>query len=207
VLWGSIQALRVRRLKLLVAYSTVAQLGYPFLLAPLAMFPGGAVAWRGVFYLVLAHACAKAALFLSAGTIMKALGHDQLDRLQGLGKVLPLTLATVALSAVTLVGLPPSAGFVAKWSLLVAAAESDQWWWIGLLAVGGLLTAAYLFRLLSPAMSTGVIEVEVRERDYGLMIWPAFALAVCALVLGLMAPAFFQLLFIGAPAFAGSEGG
>jgi formate hydrogenlyase subunit 3/multisubunit Na+/H+ antiporter MnhD subunit len=206
VLWGSIQALRTARLKLLIAYSTVAQLGYLFLLAPLAMSTVGAVAWSGVFYLLIAHACAKGALFLSAGTIMKVLGHDRLNELQGLGKVLPLTLATCALAAVSLVGLPPSGGFVAKWSLLVAAAEGGQWWWIVLLAVGGLLTAAYLFRLLSPAMAGGTFENEIRERDYPLMVWPAFALAAFALVLGVVAPNFFELLLIGAPVAAGGNG-
>ena len=203
VIWGSIQALRTARLKLLIAYSTIAQLGYLFLLIPLAMTTTGAVAWSGVFYLLMAHACAKGALFLSAGTIMKVLGHDRLDELQGLGRILPLTLATSALAAVSLVGLPPSGGFVAKWSLLVAAAEGEQWWWIVLLAVGGLLTAAYLFRLLSPAMSTGSFDVEVREHDQALMVWPAFALAAFALLLGVMASNFFPLLVIGAPAAVG----
>lgn len=206
VLWGSIQALRTERLKLLIAYSTVAQLGYLFLLAPLAMSTTGAVAWSGVFYLLISHACAKGALFLSAGTIIKVLGHDRLDELHGLGKVLPLTLATCALAVVSLIGLPPSGGFVAKWSLLVAAAEGGQWWWIALLALGGLLTAAYLFRLLSPAMAAGAFDVSLRERDYPLMVWPAFALAAFALLLGVVAPGFFQLLLIGAPAAAGGGG-
>ena len=67
---------------------------------------------------VLAHAFAKAAMFLSAGVLAEALGHDQIARLGGAARVLPMTFLTIALGGLSLMGLPPSGGFSAKWLML-----------------------------------------------------------------------------------------
>ncbi len=75
ILWGSVQALRQTRLKLLVAYSTVAQIGYLFLAFPLAP---AAAAWRAAAILALSHALAKSAMFLAAGNLLHFGGHDRI---------------------------------------------------------------------------------------------------------------------------------
>jgi NADH:ubiquinone oxidoreductase subunit 5 (subunit L)/multisubunit Na+/H+ antiporter MnhA subunit len=77
IVWGSEQALVQPRLKLLIGYATVAQLGCLFLIFPLAAAPGFA-AWSGGLVLLTAHACAKAAMFLTAGNILHAAGHDRI---------------------------------------------------------------------------------------------------------------------------------
>ncbi len=197
IFWGSLQALRQERLKLLVAYSTVAQLGYLFLMFPLLKTVGGDVnAWAGGIYFALAHACAKAAMFLAAGIIMQAIGHDRIGHLQGISHHLPLTVLAFALAGISLMGLPPSGGFVAKWLLLTASLQQGQWWIAGVLLTGGLLAAGYVFRVIKPALaapSTSCVVEHVPQR----MQWAALALALVALVLGVTASQPLSLLQIG----------
>ncbi len=198
ILYGSFQALRQTRIKLMVAYSTVAQLGYLFLVFPLAAAGQEAAAMYGVLYLVLAHACAKAAMFLGVGVVSHGVGHDRIDEMQGLAKHMPVTVFTFAMAGISLMGLPPSGGFVAKWSLLVAAMQSGQWGWAIVLLGGSLLAAVYVFRLLSPTfLQRGVGADIADERQWPLMIWPAFVLALIAVALGFVSPLFFDLLAIG----------
>ena len=153
VLWGSIRALRADRLKMLIAYSTVAQLGYLFLLFPLATAASTRMAWVGAVILAVSHAMAKAAMFLAAGRIRKIAGDDRLDRLTGVGQRVPVAISATALAGVSLIGLPPSGGFAGKWMLLVSGLENGQWWWIIVLVAGGFLTAGYLFRFWKIAIS------------------------------------------------------
>ncbi len=194
ILWGSIQAFRQERLKLLVAYSTVAQLGYLFLMFPLLTTPtGDATAWMGGVYFALAHACAKAAMFLSVGSIMQAIGHDRIPHLQGISRHAPLTILAFALAGISLMGLPPSGGFVAKWVLLTAALHHGQWWIAAILLIGGLLAAGYVFRVIKPVLVDtptpgGVADVPLR------MQWSSLALALIALGLGVVASPILSFL-------------
>ena len=98
IIVGSVLALRQARLKLLIAYSTVAQIGYLFLVFPLAAGSQNwsMIGWSGGLMQVLAHAFAKAAMFFSAGLLAEALGHDQIAKLGGAARVLPLTFLTIA---------------------------------------------------------------------------------------------------------------
>ncbi len=157
ILFGSALALRQARLKLLVAYSTVAQIGYLFLVFPLAWdAPAGRLvagtALAGGLWQAVSHALAKAAMFMAAGLIAVGLGHDRIAGLGGLARVRPVSLLAFALAGVSLLGLPPSGGFVAKWLLLSAAVTSGQWWWAAVIVAGGLLTGAYLVLVLMRAL-------------------------------------------------------
>ncbi|HWS04343.1 MAG TPA: proton-conducting transporter membrane subunit, partial [Burkholderiaceae bacterium] len=114
---GSIVALRQKRLKLLVAYSTMAQIGYLFLMFPLAFEGGklvqGAAMNAGVLQ-AIAHATAKAGMFMSAGLVYAALGHDRLAELAGAARALPVTLLAFAVSGLALMGVVPSGAYLAK---------------------------------------------------------------------------------------------
>jgi formate hydrogenlyase subunit 3/multisubunit Na+/H+ antiporter MnhD subunit len=184
ILWGSFQALIQDRLKLLVAYSTVAQLGYLFLFFPLAATAGerGAV-WTGGLVFLLSHAAAKSAMFLAAGNVLRAAGHDRIRDLDGITGTLPLSVFTIGLAGISLVGLPPSAGFVGKWLLLVESLDQGQWWWVAVILAGGLLAAGYMFRLLIHAFSQAK-ETRPLTRISPCMEWSAFALALAAFLLG-----------------------
>ena len=154
ILWGSVNALFQPRLKLLIAYSTVAQLGYLFLLFPLAAArDGGFLAWSGGLIFLGAHACAKTAMFLTAGNILHAAGHDRIKDLDGITHVLPVSAFAFGLAGMSLMGLPPSSGFAGKWLLLSASLAQGQWWWVAVMLVGSLLAAAYVMRVLTHAFT------------------------------------------------------
>ncbi|MDT8387313.1 MAG: proton-conducting transporter membrane subunit [Thiogranum sp.] len=183
VIWGSLLALTQARLKLVVAYSTVAQLGYLLLVFPLAQGAWTGPAFAGGVWLAVSHGLAKAAMFLSAGLVMYTLGHDRIAELRGLAQHAPLTLFTFGIAGVTLMGLPPSGGFVAKWLLLTAAFGSGQWPWALVLLGGGLLAAVYTFRIIGAGFSDGIIE---RKPPRGPQ-WIALVLAGLALLAGVAA--------------------
>jgi multicomponent Na+:H+ antiporter subunit D len=192
ILYGSVLALRQQRLKLLIAYSTVAQIGYLFLVFPLAFDPEMAqlvpgIALNGGMLQLVSHAFAKAGMFMAAGLIAVTLGHDRVADLGGIARVLPVSLFAFALAGVSLVGLPPSGGFAAKWLLLSAALGTGQWWWAVVIVVGGLLTGGYLVMVLMRALSPPAapltpVRPVARSREV-----IALALSMFAVLLGLLA--------------------
>ena len=201
VLWGGIQALRQTRLKLLIAYSTVAQLGYLFLAFPL----GTSVAWKGALYLLFSHALAKAAMFMAAGNLLRFGGHDRIADLDRVAQRLPLTLTAFSLAGISSMGLPPSGGFTGKWMLLDAAFYTGQWWWALILILGGLLTAAYVFKVVGYAFTQAEVTHEARGVP-ARMEWTALVLALAAVLLGLFTPWPLALLDIGFPFEGGYAG-
>jgi len=199
VLWGGIQTLRQTRLKMLIAYSTVAQLGYLFIAFPL----GTSMAWKGALYLLISHALAKSAMFLAAGNLLLFGGHDRITHLDRVAQRLPLTLAAFALAGVSIMGLPPSGGFIGKWLLLDASLRSGQWWWAVILILGSLLAAAYIFKVIGHAFTQAEVTHEAGEVSR-MMEWVAFVLALAAIVLGLIAPGPLALMDIGSPFNSGA---
>lgn len=192
VLWASLVALRQRRLRLIVAYSSISQLGYVFLVFPL----NGAVARAGAVYLIISHACATAAMFIAAGTIEEAVGHDDIDRLHGLAHHLPMTFVAFGVAGTSAMGLPPSGGFIAKWMLARAALERHEWWWAALVVIGGLLSAAYVFRVLRGAFLPAPVAPRLPTSRTAPIV--ALALALLALALGLAPSVPLALLGKGA---------
>jgi formate hydrogenlyase subunit 3/multisubunit Na+/H+ antiporter MnhD subunit len=181
ILWGSLLALVQKKIKMLVAYSTVAQVGYLFL--PFAwLVPGAAGAGlaleAGVLQL-LAHGVAKAAMFLAAGALVLAAGRDDLTALRGAAAREPVAIFAFGLAGASLIGLPPTAGFAAKWQLLQVAVTSGQWLWVIVLIAGGLLAAAYVFRVLRLAFLPTPETIDARP--------VARAMPAAALLLALVA--------------------
>jgi formate hydrogenlyase subunit 3/multisubunit Na+/H+ antiporter MnhD subunit len=196
ILWGSWKAIRAPRIKMLIAYSTVAQLGYLFLIFPLLGSPGARQA--GMMH-VFAHGLAKAAMFTAAGALIKATGQDTVAGLAGVAGRRPLSLYAFGLAGITIMGLPPSSGFLAKW-LLIEAALQQGYWIIALMAlVGGLLATAYVFRVLRQAFlrAPQAGEVVAVPRTLELM---AFVLAAASVLLGLRGVELMALLSIGSAA-------
>ena len=157
---GSIVALRQQRLKLLIAYSTLAQIGYLFLMFPLAFDPvagrmqSGAALAGGIIQ-AMSHATAKAAMFLAAGLVYAALGHDRIAGLGGVARALPVTVAAFALGGIALIGLPASGTYLAKTLLLQAAAQTAQPWWDAVIQAGGILTGSYVLLVLAHMVAPG----------------------------------------------------
>jgi formate hydrogenlyase subunit 3/multisubunit Na+/H+ antiporter MnhD subunit len=201
VIFGSVLALRQARLKLLVAYSTVAQIGYMFFMFTLVPATGGdaalaGTAWTGGWLQVLSHAFAKAAMFMAAGLVAEALGHDRIDELAGLARRLPVIVLTFAISGLSLMGIPPSGGFSAKWLLLLAAAKEGQWLWASVIIAGGLIAGGYVFRVLGRMMTEQAPGIEIaavaRYRQH-----LALGLAILAVLLGFLPLEPLNILQIG----------
>lgn len=188
MLWGALQALQQRRLKRLIAYSTVSQSGLLLLALPLALDAGPA--FVGAILLMVNHALAKAALFLSAGLLVRQAGHDHLTRLgPACGPLAPVWLA-FALAALALIGAPPSLGFAGKWALLQAAVAQHAWGWLTLILLSSLLTLAYLYRVAAPALGPSSSRTCPVTQGPTAIAWNEYAvvllLAGLAFMLGLL---------------------
>lgn len=145
IIWGSIMAIPQRNIKRMLAYSSVAQIGY----IALGLGLGTAYGYVGAILHILAHACMKAALFLIASNF-EARGYGlDIDKLKGvLRREMPLTSAAFAVAAISMIGLPPTAGFFSKWYLLLGSFEEGRWIFIAVILVSSLLNAVYFFRVL-----------------------------------------------------------
>ena len=133
-------ALKQNDIKKVLAYSTVSQLGYMFLGL-------GVGAYTGAVFHVMTHAFFKALLFLGAGSVIHAMHHEQdIRKMGGLKKYMPVTHITFLLACLAITGIPPFSGFFSKDEILTAAfAKNPIYYFVG---VGGaLMTAFYMFRV------------------------------------------------------------
>jgi formate hydrogenlyase subunit 3/multisubunit Na+/H+ antiporter MnhD subunit len=185
-----------------LAYSTVSQTGYLFLVFALSgSGPAGAGGvWAGSLYLTWAHGLAKAGAFLSAGLLMRSCGSDRLDDLRGAVHQHPIPVGLLALAAVTLIGLPPGLGFLGKWMLLDAALEQGKWMTGATLLLGGLLAAAYLMRVIEICFRPGDRpDAPAEPTNRGARTWPVLILVLLPFVLSWFVSGPNNLLRLGAP--------
>ena len=141
---GSMLAYKERVLKRRLAYSTVSQVSY--ILFGIFLLDGTAL--KGALLQLVFHAVAKNALFLAAGAMILAVGQTRVEGLRGVGARTPAALAGFALAALSLIGIPPTGGFLSKWYLVQGGLDAglSGWGYAGLavLMVSALLTAGYL---------------------------------------------------------------
>jgi multicomponent Na+:H+ antiporter subunit D len=139
VIAASVVALRADNLKRRLAYSTVSQLSYVVLavaiLAPLSVI--------GATLHIAAHAVGKITLFFAAGAIYTAAGKTEVSQLDGIGRRMPWTMGAFAVGVLSMIGLPPAAGFVSKWYMLAGALQAEHWVAVSVIAASTLLNAAY----------------------------------------------------------------
>jgi multicomponent Na+:H+ antiporter subunit D len=204
ILVSSVVALRQARLKLLIAYSTLAQIGYLFLMFPLAYDPGSGqlvsgAALTGGMMQTVSHAIAKAAMFMTAGLLYGALGHDRIAELGGAARALPVTVFAFGLAGVSLIGLPPSGGFLAKWLLLSTAVATGNWWLVVVILIGGLLSAGYVFMVVTKAMGSPSAPLQLRAAVPRHRELVALGLALLSVLLGLVALGPIDLILAGRP--------
>lgn len=183
VVYGAVAAYLQPRLKMVIAYSSVSQFGFLLLLLPLA----STAAFQGAGFHVLAHGLAKAAMFLAAANVVTVLGSDHIRHLPGLDKRMPTEALTLALAGVTLIGLPPSGGFTGKWMLATAAWDAGGWFWLVLIVLSGLLSAAYVFRILALTCFHPARRAvhQLHPRPPRITSLAALLLALLAIVIGL----------------------
>jgi multicomponent Na+:H+ antiporter subunit D len=144
IVLASIIALRSDNLKRRLAYSTVSQLSYVVLAAAL-LAPLSVVA---AALHIAAHGVSKITLFFAAGAIYTAAHKTEVSQLAGVGRRMPLTMAAFTIGALSLIGVPPTAGFVSKWYLLAGAMSGQQFTATAVIVASTLLNAAYFMPIV-----------------------------------------------------------
>ena len=182
---GSMLALREKLLKKRLAYSTVSNVSY--VLFGLLTFTSAG--FTGAFMQIVFHALAKDVLFLAAGAVIMATGLKYTYELRGIGRRMPVTMWCFTIAALSLIGIPPTGGFTAKWYLASGAlAEGTAAGLTGIIVimVSALLTAFYLLPIMSDAFFPGKDfeageKCEVSKR----MLFPMLLFCIVIVVLGI----------------------
>lgn len=147
MLFGSIWAMNQVEFKRMLAYSSVAQIGYIFL--GLSLLTQGGIE-GGLFHMV-SHALTKSMLFLAAGAIYYKTGIKKTDELNGIGYQMPLITAAITVGAISMIGIPGTSGFISKWLLAFGALDANRPFLVGILLISSLLNATYYFPIISRA--------------------------------------------------------
>lgn len=205
ILFGSTKALKEQHWKRRLAYSTVANLSY--ILFGVSMMTQAGLA-AGLLHMAF-HAEIKILAFFCAGAVLHGTGREYLRQLNGLGKKMPITFGCFTVSALALTGIPPFSGFVSKWHLLTAAADSQNilaYVGAGALLFSALLTAMYMFTAVCRAFFpwSGSVDEKLpaqREVNWRMTV-PMVILAAGILLTGLFA----QPIVNAALAIAGGMG-
>lgn len=181
IIMASIVALRQQNLKRLLAYSTIAQLSY-VVMATAILKP---LAEIGAAVHMVAHAFGKITLFFAAGAIYTAAKKTELHQLRGIAKRMPWTMTAFTIGALSMIGVPPTGGFVSKWYILAGAFQADNYVAIAVIIASTALNAAYFLPIIFMAW---FLEEDVPPaREHGE--------APFAAVLALMITAFLTLAF------------
>ena len=188
VFMGSMLAFREDGLKKRLAYSTVSQVSY--ILFGLSTFTENG--FSGAILQTVAHGVVKCGLFLCAGAIIYKTGKTKVSELRGIGKQMPVTMVCFTVLSLSLIGIPPTGGFVAKWFLAIGSLESRVGYinWIGpaVLLISALLTAGYLLPIsmngFFPGDDFDAEKAENLEPNW-LMNGPIIVLTILAVVIGL----------------------
>lgn len=144
---ASIAAFFQSDLKRLLAYSSVAQIGY----ITLGVSFASATGLTGGIVHLFNHGVTKGALFMLAGTIVFRLGSTRLDRMAGLARSMPITCAGIVVGGLGLIGVPGTAGFITKWYLVLAAVEAGAWWIAFVVVASSMIAVAYVWRFVEVA--------------------------------------------------------
>ncbi len=190
IIYGSIYALKQDNLKHRLAFSTVSQVSY----IALGISIGSPLAIMGGMVHLVHQGLMKITLFFCAGNIAEILGVHHISKMDGIGRRLPLTMASFTLAAMGMIGLPPMAGFVSKWYLGLGALSQGQGWLIVALVASSLLNAAYFFPIIYGAwfkeqdgdwpVDSGFVG---SWESQWMLIVPPIITAVVALLVGLLA--------------------
>src|SRR5690606_38158127 len=129
---------------------------------------------------------------------IQTFGGDRIGELDHVVQRLPLTMGAFGIAGITIAGLPPSGGFIAKWLILEAAVAEGRWFVAFVVLVGGLLASIYVFRVIGPAFTRGDLPRRPRKVPDA-MEWIAFAAALATIVLGFTAMPLLELIDAGAP--------
>ena len=184
-------------IKRLLAYSSVAQIGYMILGIAFASVTG---VTAGILHL-FNHALMKSALFLALGCVVYRIGSCNLNDMAGLGKRMPWTMAAFVAGGLSLIGVPLTVGFISKWYLILGALERGWWWVAVLVLIGSLLAVIYIWRVVETAYFKPAPEGQTARCEAPLsMLVPMWILVLANFYFGIDAS-----LSTGAARFAAQQ--
>lgn len=200
---GSLVAVYQVNLKRLLAYSSIAQIGYMLLGIALLNVTGVAATMVHLFN----HAVTKGALFLAVGAIIYRIGLPMLPRMAGLGRQMPWTSAAIVIGGLSSIGVPGTAGFVSKWVLLQGVLQKG-WWPVALLIVlSSLIALVYVWKVVETLyMQPAAPQSEVREAPLTLLL-PTWTLIIMTIWFGVDAELTNSLSRTAAEALLGGNFG
>lgn len=187
IIYGSIMALAQNEMKRMLAYSSISQIGYIGLGLGMAN-PLGLV---GAVLHVLNHGLMKACLFLVAGNFRMKLGHSRIDQMDdSLRTKMPWTTAAFVVGALSMIGIPPTAGFFSKWYLALGAVNNGSWHFLVIILISSLLNAVYFFRIIERIFLKPIREPseekDTKRLEVGMsMLLPTVLFAVLLILVGI----------------------
>lgn len=192
ILYGSVMAIAQSNLKRMLAYSSISQIGYVIMGISLAN-PFGFI---GAVLHVLNHALMKACLFLVSGNLRLKEGHTDITKFdESYRKKYPWTMIAFTTAALSMVGLPPLAGFFSKWYLALGTIENSNWLLLSVILISSLLNAVYFFRILEKIYlrnpeatdeKAGIISSLTSNEVKPSMLWTTSVIALGILAVGLL---------------------
>jgi multicomponent Na+:H+ antiporter subunit D len=185
IIIGSVMAIAQKDLSRMLAYSSIAQIGY----VALGIGLGNSLGLIGAMLHILNHAFMKGCLFQVAGAIRYRTGLWQIPKLAGLGRKMPWTMGAFTVAAISMIGLPPAAGFFSKWYLVRGSIDAHNWVFVVVILLSSLLNAVYFFRILEKVYTSSGSEdaaIKVASDPPPGMTVPIVGLAVGIIVLGII---------------------
>lgn len=182
ILMMSFYAIYQKDSKRLLAYSSVAQIGYMML----GIGFGSALGVTATLVHLFNHALMKGALFMAIGAIVYRIGSSRIEDFAGLGKHMPWTFAAIVIGGLSLIGVPGTAGFISKWYLVLAAIEQQYWLIVAVILIGSLLAVVYVWKLVEALYFTPANDVQstpVKEAPLMLLI-PTWVLVLANIYFG-----------------------
>ncbi|MCL5778881.1 monovalent cation/H+ antiporter subunit D family protein [Limibaculum sp. FT325] len=192
VVCASVIALMQDNLKKRLAYSTVSQLSY-VVLATAILTP---ISVMGAMLHIAAHAVSKITLFFAAGSIYTAAHKTEISQLDGIGRLMPWTMGAFAVGALSMIGVPPTAGFVSKWFMLQGGMAAENWVAIGVIFLSTVLNAAYFLPIVYRAFWRAPPPADAHHPHHGEGPAPV-VLALTITALGTLALFFFPDVPLG----------
>jgi multicomponent Na+:H+ antiporter subunit D len=179
---ASIIAIFQTNVKRMLAYSSVAQIGYMTLGISLADQNG----LTGALAHIVNHGIMKAALFLGLGAVFYRVRTVRLQEIAGIGRAMPLTMGAFTLAGLGIIGVPGTAGFISKWYLALGALDDGSWVIVALILASSILSVVYIGRVLETVWFAAPAPSIAEARDPpASMLLPLLILAAATIYLGL----------------------
>lgn len=179
IVGGSTVAIFQQDVKRLLAYSSLAQIGYFVLGLSLA----NATGLTGSLIHLFGHALMKGGLFMAMGCVALRMGGTRMEHMAGIGYRMPFTMFAFVLGGLGMIGVPLTTGFVSKWYLVLGAMEAGLWWVVAIVLFSSLLAVAYIWRVVEVAYFRKPADDTRQEAPLGMLI-ATWAMVLGAVVFG-----------------------